>query len=40
MNVNNVRNTSRSFLEDAECTNCVTNGRRHPEEDQYALPYH
>ena len=34
-----VRNTHRPFLEVDECENCVTNGRRHPE-DQYNLSYH
>ena len=34
-----VRNTHRPFLEEDECENCVTNGRRHPE-DQYNPSYH
>ena len=36
----NVRNTHRLFLEDAEHINCATNGRIHPEEDQCNPPYH
>ena len=34
------RNTHRSFLEEAEHTNGTTNGRKHPEDDQYNPPYH